>query len=82
MLPHSDFNPKNILIDPSDCGIVGILDWEFAHAGSIHTDFGNFTRFERWRVDLETRARPCDDVAVGAGPSPRPARLALADVSR
>lgn len=47
VLAHSDFNPKNILIDPTDCGIVGLLDWEFAHAGSIHTDFGNFTRFER-----------------------------------
>ncbi len=38
VLAHSDFNPKNILIDPTDCGIVGVLDWEFAHAGSIHTD--------------------------------------------
>ncbi len=47
VLAHSDFNPKNILVDPTDCGIVGLLDWEFAHAGSIHTDFGNFTRFER-----------------------------------
>lgn len=47
VLAHSDFNPKNILIDPTDCGIVALLDWEFAHAGSIHTDFGNFTRFER-----------------------------------
>ncbi len=47
VLAHSDFNPKNILVDPTDCGIVGLLDWEFAHAGSIHTDFGNFARFER-----------------------------------
>lgn len=47
VLAHSDFNPKNILIDATDCGIVGLLDWEFTHAGSIHTDFGNFTRFER-----------------------------------
>jgi aminoglycoside phosphotransferase (APT) family kinase protein len=47
VLAHSDFNPKNILIDPFDLGIVGILDWEFAHAGSVHTDFGNLTRFER-----------------------------------
>lgn len=46
-LAHSDFNPKNILVDPTDSCIAGILDWEFAHAGSIHTDFGNFTRFER-----------------------------------
>ncbi len=47
VLAHSDFNPKNILVDPRDCGIVGVVDWEFAHAGSMHTDFGNFTRFER-----------------------------------
>jgi Ser/Thr protein kinase RdoA (MazF antagonist) len=47
VLTHGDFNPKNILIDPVDCGIAGLLDWEFAHAGSIHTDFGNVTRFER-----------------------------------
>ncbi len=47
VLAHSDFNPKNILVDPVECRIVGLLDWEFAHAGSIHTDFGNITRFER-----------------------------------
>lgn len=47
VLAHSDFNPKNILVDPTDCGIVGLLDWEFAHAGSVYTDYGNFTRFER-----------------------------------
>jgi aminoglycoside phosphotransferase (APT) family kinase protein len=47
VLAHSDFNPKNILVDPQHGQIVGVLDWEFAHAGSIHTDLGNFTRFER-----------------------------------
>jgi aminoglycoside phosphotransferase (APT) family kinase protein len=47
VLAHSDFNPKNLLIDPADGGIVGLLDWEFAHAGSIYTDLGNFIRFER-----------------------------------
>jgi aminoglycoside phosphotransferase (APT) family kinase protein len=47
VLAHSDFNPKNILVDPVGCGVVGLLDWEFAHAGSIYADFGNFTRFER-----------------------------------
>lgn len=47
VLVHSDFNPKNIVVDPIDWGIVGLLDWEFAHAGSIYTDFGNLTRFER-----------------------------------
>jgi aminoglycoside phosphotransferase (APT) family kinase protein len=47
VLAHSDFNPKNILIDPVDLRVVGLLDWEFSHAGSIYTDFGNITRFER-----------------------------------
>lgn len=47
VLAHSDFNPKNVLVDPTDGGVVGLLDWEFAHAGSVHSDFGNFTRFER-----------------------------------
>lgn len=47
VLCHSDFNPKNILIDPDSLGIIGLLDWEFAHAGSPYTDLGNLTRFER-----------------------------------
>ena len=47
VLVHSDFNPKNIRLDKDTLDIVGLVDWEFAHAGSIHTDFGNFTRFER-----------------------------------
>ena len=47
VLVHGDFNPKNILVDPQDAALTALLDWEFAHAGSIHTDFGNFTRFER-----------------------------------
>ena len=32
---------------PRDLQVVALLDWEFAHAGSVYTDFGNFTRFER-----------------------------------
>jgi aminoglycoside phosphotransferase (APT) family kinase protein len=47
VLVHSDFNAKNIVIDPDDMGIAGVFDWEFAHAGSVHADLGNFTRFER-----------------------------------
>jgi aminoglycoside phosphotransferase (APT) family kinase protein len=47
VLVHGDFNPKNILVDPRDGAVTGLVDWEFAHAGSIHTDIGNFTRFER-----------------------------------
>jgi aminoglycoside phosphotransferase (APT) family kinase protein len=47
VLVHGDLNPKNILVDPRAAVVTGLVDWEFAHAGSVHTDLGNFTRFER-----------------------------------
>jgi aminoglycoside phosphotransferase (APT) family kinase protein len=47
VLVHGDFNPKNILVDPREGTFTGLVDWEYAHAGSLHTDLGNFTRFER-----------------------------------
>ena len=46
-LVHSDFNPKNLLIDPATGELTGLLDWEFAHAGSPITDLGNLLRFDR-----------------------------------
>lgn len=46
-LVHSDFNPKNLLVDPTTGAVTGILDWEFAHAGSPFTDLGNLLRFDR-----------------------------------
>lgn len=46
-LVHSDFNPKNILVDPDTGAVTGLLDWEFAHAGLPVTDLGNLLRFER-----------------------------------
>lgn len=46
-LVHSDFNPKNVLVDPSTGEVTGLLDWEFAHAGSPFTDLGNLLRFDR-----------------------------------
>ncbi len=49
VLVHSDFNPKNLLVDPESLDLTGVLDWEFAHAGSPYTDLGNLTRFERHR---------------------------------
>jgi aminoglycoside phosphotransferase (APT) family kinase protein len=52
-LCHSDFNPKNLLVDPDAATITGLVDWEFAHAGSPYTDLGNLLRF-------------CDDPAFGA----------------
>jgi aminoglycoside phosphotransferase (APT) family kinase protein len=51
-LVHSDFNPKNLLVDPDTQEITGLIDWEFAHAGSPYTDLGNLLRF-------------CTDPAVG-----------------
>jgi len=47
VLVHSDFNPKNLLVDPESWQVTGLLDWEFAHAGSPYADLGNLTRFER-----------------------------------
>jgi aminoglycoside phosphotransferase (APT) family kinase protein len=50
-LVHSDFNPKNLLVDPETATITGLVDWEFAHAGSPYADLGNLLRF-------------CDDAAL------------------
>jgi aminoglycoside phosphotransferase (APT) family kinase protein len=44
-LVHSDFNPKNLLVDPATVRVTGLIDWEFAHAGSPYTDLGNLFRF-------------------------------------
>jgi len=44
---HSDFNPKNLLLDPETLEVTAVLDWEFAHSGSPYTDLGNLVRFER-----------------------------------
>jgi aminoglycoside phosphotransferase (APT) family kinase protein len=44
-LVHSDFNPKNLLVDPETAELTGLIDWEFAHAGSPYSDLGNLLRF-------------------------------------
>ncbi|MGZ0146441.1 phosphotransferase family protein [Kribbella sp. WER1] len=44
-LVHSDFNPKNLLVDPDTARITGLVDWEFAHVGSPYADLGNLLRF-------------------------------------
>ena len=49
-LVHSDFNAKNLLVDPDTLEVTGLLDWEFAHAGHPFTDLGNLLRFEREAV--------------------------------
>ncbi|MGH3373014.1 MAG: phosphotransferase, partial [Nocardioidaceae bacterium] len=46
-LVHSDFNSKNLLVDPATGEVTGLLDWEFAHAGSPYSDLGNLLRFDR-----------------------------------
>ena len=47
-LIHCDYNLKNILIRQvgSVWKVAGVLDWEFAMAGSPLVDIGNFLRFE------------------------------------
>jgi aminoglycoside phosphotransferase (APT) family kinase protein len=49
-LVHSDFNPKNLLVDPGTARITGLIDWEFAHAGSPYADLGNLLRFSEDRI--------------------------------
>jgi aminoglycoside phosphotransferase (APT) family kinase protein len=46
-LVHSDFNAKNILVDPLSGRVTALLDWEYAHAGSPYADLGNLLRFDR-----------------------------------
>ena len=52
-LVHGDLNPKNLLLlsQPDSPGggvrVSGVLDWEFAHAGSPWADLGNLLRFDR-----------------------------------
>ncbi|HEX6565370.1 MAG TPA: phosphotransferase [Chthoniobacterales bacterium] len=47
-LIHCDYNLKNILIRQTGSvwKLAGVLDWEFAMAGSPLVDIGNFLRFE------------------------------------
>lgn len=52
-LVHSDFNPKNLLIDPATGALTGLLDWEFAHAGAPLVDLGNLLRFDRAAAFVE-----------------------------
>lgn len=41
-LVHSDFNPPNLMIFHGR--LAGVLDWEFAHAGTPLTDIANMLR--------------------------------------
>ena len=66
-LVHSDFNPKNILVDPGTGEVTGLLDWEYAHAGSPFTDLGNLLRFDR-RQDLADAVVSTYSALVGDAP--------------
>ncbi len=41
-LVHGDFNPRNILF--ANGKVSGVLDWEYAHAGTQWMDVGNLLR--------------------------------------
>jgi len=45
-LVHADFKPCNLMVEEEAEGwaLKGILDWEFAHAGTPYSDYGNLFR--------------------------------------
>jgi aminoglycoside phosphotransferase (APT) family kinase protein len=47
-LVHGDFGSRNLLVHQVDQNwtVAGVLDWEFATAGSSLTDVGHFLRYE------------------------------------
>lgn len=74
-LVHSDFNPKNMLVDPRTGTITGLLDWEYAHAGSPYADLGNLLRFDREPAFISSV------LAAYVGSAP-PAPVDLVDLAR
>jgi aminoglycoside phosphotransferase (APT) family kinase protein len=84
-LVHSDFNPKNLLVDPESLRVTGLLDWEFAYAGAPGADLGNLLRFDREPAFVEAvlgeyAARlPEDARRLGSSPS---RTVELLDVAR
>jgi aminoglycoside phosphotransferase (APT) family kinase protein len=48
-LIHGDFNARNVLVRRAAerSSVAAILDWEFAFAGPLYCDVGNFLRYER-----------------------------------
>jgi len=47
-LVHGDFNSRNVLVSGATgrWRVAAVLDWEFAFAGPIDCDIGNFLRYE------------------------------------
>jgi aminoglycoside phosphotransferase (APT) family kinase protein len=71
-LVHSDFNGKNLLVDPGSGAVTAVLDWEYAYAGSPYADLGNLLRFER-ATEWEAQVLDCfvsRTPAVSADPLP------------
>ena len=73
-LVHSDLNPKNLLVDPGSLAVTGVLDWEFAHAGSPYADLGNLLRHDRHPVYVAAVLEAREALV----PDPRPDALDLA----
>ncbi len=46
-LTHGDFDPSNIIVNlqGGQWKVAGVLDWEFAHAGTYSSDIGTFIRY-------------------------------------
>jgi aminoglycoside phosphotransferase (APT) family kinase protein len=67
-LVHGDFNSRNIFVAEREgrWTVAAILDWEFAFAGSVYCDIGNFLRYERpTRPRFEPFfSRGCQDAGV------------------
>jgi Ser/Thr protein kinase RdoA (MazF antagonist) len=86
-LVHSDFNPKNLLVDPVEGVVTGLVDWEYAHAGAPVTDLGNMLRFDGDSPFGRAFERRFLDTVPAPGPDPvRTARaldlLSLVDLCR
>ncbi|MGW7679762.1 phosphotransferase family protein [Kribbella sp. NPDC054772] len=64
-LVHSDFNPKNLLVDPGTARITGLIDWEFSHAGSPYADLGNLLRFNEDPVLARAVLDPLRGLGLG-----------------
>jgi len=67
-LVHSDFNPKNLLVEPGSGTITGVVDWEFAHSGSSYEDLGNLLRFETDEPFASAVVRTFADLAPSVSP--------------
>jgi aminoglycoside phosphotransferase (APT) family kinase protein len=64
-LVHSDFNPKNLLVDRDTGAVTGLVDWEYAHAGGPATDLGNLLRSEPEGLFARTATETLRSLAVG-----------------